>query len=312
MPRIDPIYIAILIVATIGASSHAFQPEEGYGPALGKWLYQPVCEVPPGRDFGVEYYGLLYRGNTSNLLDKRVLCLGAWEKHILQFLGQTAEALRASGGELVFVDVGANTGLHSLYMSRYTSEIHAFEPYPPVIEKLQANVTQNQLDHVRIHEVGLGDHTQKLPFSAPEKSNQGTGSFVNAAGSLELEIVVGDDYFPAHSIDQVDILKIDVEGFEKPVLNGLKVTISKHRPVIVAEIRVEAGQQHLFTSLAELEATLPEDYRLFSFAAWDATNGFYQLGGLEIDFSTEGWQWDTVAAPEELVELLPRNGQASW
>jgi FkbM family methyltransferase len=322
MRRIDPIYVAIVIVILLVSAIEYFRPEKGYRQALGTWLYQPVCEVPPGRQFGVEYYGLIYTGNTSNLVDQRVLCLGAWEKHILHFLGQTAQALQQAkspdADDLVFVDVGANTGLHSLYMSQQVGQVHAFDPYPPVVAKMRHNVDHNRLENVMIHGVGLGDHAVRLPFIEPPGSNQGTGSFVREVKhdeeetALELEIAVGDGYFAEHGIDRVDIMKVDVEGFEKPVLLGLQKTLERCRPVIVAEIRIQPGVDNLFTSRQDIEAALPENYRLFSFAQWDSMTGSYQLGDLEVDFESAGYQWDTVAVPAEFLDLLPRTAEPSW
>ena len=321
MRRIDPIYVAIGISILLGGTIEYFRPDVGYGEAVGSLLYEPVCEappvcaVPPGREFGVEYYGLIYTGNTSNLVDQRVLCLGAWEKHILHFLRQTAESLSEKRGDLTFVDVGANTGLHSLFVSGRVAEVHAFDPYPPVVEKMRHNVERNDLKNITIYAVGLGDRAARLPFVAPPKDNQGTGSFMpgDEKTDLQLQIVRGDDYFADHEIDRVDIMKVDVEGFEKPVLLGLKDTLGESRPVIVFEITVESeGADHLFRSQAELEAALPPDYRLFSFEQWDAQTGLYQLGPLEVDFATEAYQWDTVATPAELVDLLPRSAQPSW
>ncbi len=320
MRRIDPIYVAIAIAILLGSAIEYFRPEAGYGRAVGAWLYQPVCEVPPDRQFGVEYYGLIYTGNTSNLVDQRVLCLGAWEKHVLHFLGQTAEALQQAKGadDQVFVDVGANTGLHSLYMSQRVAQVHAFDPYPPVVAKMRHNVDRNGLENVMIHAVGLGDRAARLPFIEPPESNQGVGSFMGEVkhggeeARLELEIVVGDDYFAERGIDRVDIMKVDVEGFEKPVLLGLRKTLERCRPVVVLEIRVHPDGGDLFKSRADLEAALPENYRLFNFARWDSKTGFYQLGDLEVDFDSAGNQWDTVAAPAELVDLLPRTAEPSW
>ena len=54
---------------------------------------------------------------------------------------------RAFGGG-VFVDVGANTGLHSLYMSKHASTVHAFEPYEPVLARLRAAIARNEIGNI--------------------------------------------------------------------------------------------------------------------------------------------------------------------
>ena len=246
------------------------------------------------------------------------MCLGAWEQHILHFLGQTAEAVRqAKGDDLGFVDVGSNTGLHSLFMSQRVAEVHEFDPYPPVVAKMQHNVDRNDLKNITIHAVGLGERAARLPFIEPPATNQGTGSFVAEAGQrenlLKLQIVRGDDYFAENEVDRADIMKVDVEGFEKSVLLGLTHTLAQSRPVIVFEKRIESGgPDHLFQDRAELEAAFHGNYRLFSFAQWDSKTGFYDLGPLEVDFNSDGYQWDIVAAPADLVDPLPWVGESSW
>ncbi len=321
MRRVDPLVYAFACVALFGAIRY-YQPAQGYRKAVGAWLYQPVCEVPPGREFSIEYYGLIYTGNSSNLADQRVLCLGAWEKHVLHFLGQTAEMLSRqtpdSADDLSFVDIGANLGLHSLYMSQLVGQVHAFEPYPPVIAKMRRNFEQNELQNVTIHPVGLGEESARLPFVEPPQSNEGIGSFVEdldlgaVAGGLELDVVVGDDYFEEHGIGRVDIAKIDVEGFEKPVLLGLRETFAKSRPIIVMEVSARSGVDGLFESREDLAAALPKDYELFSFVQWDSMTGAYRLGGLEVDFDAELDQWDVIAAPREIAAQLPMSAKPSW
>jgi len=319
--RVDPILYAFAVVLLLCAVKY-YRPAQGYREALGAWLYTPLCEVPAGREFSIEYYGLIYTGNTSNLIDQRVLCAGAWEKHILHFLGQTADALKEhnprEADKLVFVDVGANTGLHSLFMSQHAAKVHAFDPYPPIVDKLRHNVDRNQLKHVLIHPVGLGDKAARLPFAEPPESNQGVGSFVTDAGlgrqgaDLVLDVVVGDEYFATHGIDRADIVKVDVEGFEKPVLLGLRRTLAAHRPVLVFELAVRAGVDSRFKSREDLEAALPDDYRLYYFAQWNGYTGEFDLRDLNIDFDVPIGQWDIIAAPAELTELVPRRADASW
>lgn len=311
--RIDPLYYALALVALFGAIK-LMRPDIGYRKAVGAWLYQPQasaepCVVPPGREFTIEYFGMLYRGETSSFVDKRVLCYGAWEKEVLNVLDGAVEALDRQ--DLVFVDVGAHTGLHSLFMAKRAAEVHAFDPYPPVLKRLADNVGRNGLDNIRIHPVGLGAETARFPFFAPPESNDSTGSFRfgaelnNQEEQMELEVVVGDEYFAQKGITRIDIIKIDVEGFEKPVLQGLRNTLRSTRPVALVEITVTQGGEGLFETEADLRAALPPDYEFFGYRTWNVSNGQFELGPLDIDFETTGRQWDIVAVPSEVSALIP-------
>jgi|GEM_PF-4007844 len=133
MRRIDPLHLAFTAVACLLPLGYVL-PETFVGePAEGR-LDAPKCEVPPGRPFVVDYFGVFYAGDTTNLIDRYVLCVGSWERHVLEILGQSATAAAAARGasadELVFVDVGANTGLHSIYMAQRVGTVHAFDPHP--------------------------------------------------------------------------------------------------------------------------------------------------------------------------------------
>ena len=106
-------------------------------------------------DFTVENYGYVYKGRTGELIDDCVLTFGAWEKFMLFFMD---DYTRAAGlKETAFIDVGANSGQHSLFMAPRVKEVHAIEPFPPVLKRLQANVALNKFTNVWVHEVGFAD-----------------------------------------------------------------------------------------------------------------------------------------------------------
>ncbi len=260
-------------------------------------------------DFTTDFYGMRYRGNASNYVDLNILYYGAYEKPLLRFLDATAESL---GDDLTFVDVGANTGQHTLFASRFSAEVHAFEPYPPVLARLRAAIEMNELSNVTVHPVGLGAEEATLEFHAPPETNQGTGSFIAGFDTRseavdELRIVVGDEYFGGAGIGSVDLIKIDVEGYERPVLEGLRATLAEHRPVVVMELTADPEVDLLFSSEAELLAAFPEDYRLatLEFDSADDFRGSYTVSPFGMSFGEAG-RSNIVAYPAELADRLPR------
>jgi FkbM family methyltransferase len=316
----DPLWLGGLAVLLF-FSIRFLQPAQGYRRTIALALdhtlaVQEPCVIPPGRSFQISYFGLLYSGNTSNLIDQRVLCLGAWEKHILRFLGGTS--LNLNDSDLVFIDIGANTGLHTLFMSKYARQVHAFDPYPPVVEQLRTNVSSNHLENVVVHAVGLGDEPARVPFLEPPEDNNGTGSFafdsktVSNRSLIELQIVAGDEYFAAHGIDRVDLVKIDVEGYEKSVLRGLRQTIRSQRPIVVMELSINDEDEELFTSYDEFTGAFPENYGLFAFRSWNAWTGSYELGPLNADFFASNYKCDLVAAPIEKLDRLAGSNAGEW
>jgi len=169
----------------------------------------------------------------------------------------------------VFLDVGANVGQHSLFMSKYCRQVHSFEPYEKVRNSLLEKITLNNIDNIAVHGVGLGERDEYLDYYAPIGANLATGSFLPAHASNnnrllgELKLVKGDDFLTSLHLDRVDLIKIDAEGFEKFVLTGLKETLSTYRPWIFMEFG--AATQETLASPRELSEILPEGYEILEF-----------------------------------------------
>ena len=154
--------------------------------------FQPVA-------FSTDFFGLRYEGHSREQLDRHVLLYGAWEKPVLFFLRDAAQAIAArtdrGGAPVHFVDVGANTGQHSLFMAQHVDRVHAIEPWQRVLERLRHHIALNELENIEIHPVGLGAEPAELPFFEPPESNLGIGSFVdgfavaNRPSQLRMQIV---------------------------------------------------------------------------------------------------------------------------
>ena len=228
-------------------------------------------EVSKYRDvdypFTIEIYGYKYRGKTGDYIDDRILALGAYEKDVLFFMRDYAEARK--NPDAVFLDVGACEGQHSLFMSRLVAQVHAFEPYPSAADRFQGLIDLNQFTNIKLHRVGLGDTEATVPFFAPPDKNMGAGSFVSekrqGTGKPvgNFRVVKGDEWLEPLRLPSLDLIKIDVEGFEKYVLQGLAKSLRRYRPVLVIE--VSNPQVGKIANRAELVRLLPEDYQLLNF-----------------------------------------------
>jgi len=230
-------------------------------------LYKPI-------DFRVDFFGMIYEGRSGNITDNDILYYGAREKYILFFLRDVADSLGKKG--VVFFDIGANVGQHSLFMSRLVKEVHAFEPYPPVLDRFRKMVKVNRIANIFIHTVGLGNKNGQLPFFEPPVYNLGGGSFLND-GYVRINrnnimpIVIGDEWLKNAGISHVDIILCDIEGYEKQALLGLKHTLEKNRPIIVMELNL--GLEESFQSLDDFYATFPPDYEFLFFCVEDPYTG---------------------------------------
>jgi FkbM family methyltransferase len=149
-------------------------------------------------------------------------------------------------------------------MAKYAQQVHAFEPWGHVRKGIEEKVQINALANVVIHPVGLGERTERLPYYEPLGANTGTGSF-DASHATDrnrllghLEIMNGDEYLESRQILRVDLIKIDVEGWEKYVLLGLSKVLARDKPSIVME--VSETTLHSLNGIDDFARCIPEFY----------------------------------------------------
>lgn len=227
--------------------------------------------------FEVEFFGFRYRGDLKNYVDWNVFFFGSYERELLLLIRDVLSMRRGA----VFMDVGANVGHHTLFAARYAAAVHAFEPYAPVRARLVEKIELNALTNVTIHGFGLGDRNEALPFFAPSGPNQGTGSFVeshsvdNVRGDV-LNVVKGDEF--GASLQRLDLIKIDVEGFEGSVLSGLRDTLRRYRPAVLFEFSDTTRNQ----VGGKLDGLFPEDYQVYAVATRRIVLGVLEIPGYRL------------------------------
>ena len=133
-------------------------------------------------------------------------------------------------GDVVY-DIGANTGLYSLFAASKNEDVKvvSFEPYPKNVELLRRDIRRNQLDNVQIKEIALSDTTGTVEFSQPQEEISGHGALSIEAESSQSTTKVstntGDKLISKDKIPNPNVIKIDVEGAEPLVIEGLRDAI---------------------------------------------------------------------------------------
>jgi FkbM family methyltransferase len=151
-------------------------------------------------------------------------------KHLSEFLD-------ASG---VFIEVGANTGKHSIKAAKHyggKGVVLAIEPNLAILAVLQRSVDANRFTNVRLRNFCIGDKksaerlwmNQDRPVMFSLHQNDGS------ADSLSTLVVTLDELFAWEGLDRLDYLKVCAEGSEGEVIAGGRQTISRHRPIIQIE-----------------------------------------------------------------------------
>jgi len=263
-----------------------------------------ACVTGRPTHFRSSLFGLRYEGDTEDLIDFHVLVLGAYEKPELFFLRDVSR-----GG--IFLDIGANKGVYSLFMSKYAKEIHAFEPYEPVLQRFRHMIAINGIKNIFIHPVGLGEKAARLSFERPKTDNEGMGSFafVSTAGQHEqLQVVTGDEALKAAGVKKVELVKMDIEGFERPALVGLKETLKRDRPIIVFELTARHDNSVLFKSEQDLHDHFPANYKFLQLEYTELFTGAYSVIPMSVNFDSEFEQHNIVAFPIEKESQIPLHG----
>jgi len=262
--------------------------------------------------FTIEVHGYKYQGITGNYIDDQILTYGVYEKNVLYFMRDYVRA--RNNPDAVFLDVGANTGQHSLFMSRHVKQVHAFEPFPPVANRFRQMIQLNGFSNIVLHEVGLGKAEALVAFYAPPDENMGGGTFLAehansfAKGPVKstqsFRVVVGDKWLEQSRVTSVELIKIDVEGYEEYVLAGLASVLARDRPVAVVE--VSTPPSGTIGSFDELRKLLPDGYKFLQF---DLDRVFEIRGGYKLSELTSlsggpGFEM-VVAYPKERASLVP-------
>ncbi len=136
------------------------------------------------------------------------------------------------------VDVGANIGCTTLLFGSVASRVDSFEPSPSTFKLLTLNVQKAALPNVYLHNCGLGvkDEDLTLTFAPADRSGGFVSNITQASIGHTVENIHvrnGDGFL----LDKkVDFIKIDVEGFEKYVIEGLQGVIQQNHPIVVLEL----------------------------------------------------------------------------
>jgi FkbM family methyltransferase len=126
-------------------------------------------------------------------------------------------------GDGAMLDVGANLGLVSLILAqRYPDrDLHAFEPNPSTAQSLRENVARNEARNVRVCESAVGNETGTIRFRGGDESRANARRATDTDSSvLSVPCTTLDDYVAETGIDEIALLKVDVEGYEADVLRG--------------------------------------------------------------------------------------------
>ncbi|MGR3809228.1 FkbM family methyltransferase [Jiulongibacter sp. NS-SX5] len=188
-----------------------------YGLKQLQWLFRKL-------------YYLSLKGMNFNIV-------GSGEDYVLKIVSE-----KKNHKELVIFDVGANVGQYASLVYKTLSSrslIHCFEPSSQSFKMLQNNV--GDFENVRLNSFGLGSASEEITFYGDDETSTFASAYQqgNLSTAIEkVQIETLDAYLEQNKISEIDLLKIDVEGYDLNVLKGAKKSIDSG---IIEHIQFEFG-----------------------------------------------------------------------
>jgi FkbM family methyltransferase len=138
------------------------------------------------------------------------------------------------------LDVGANIGWTVLNLARIAKhgKVLGFEPDPYNFDRCRENITLNNFENVNVFPVGLGNKNDRVNMEVRTPSNRGGNRIApsNSQDARPVDIVKLDDFAPVKELGGVDLIKMDVEGYELNALRGAEQLLRKYKPILFIEL----------------------------------------------------------------------------
>ncbi|EAW36173.1 FkbM family methyltransferase [Lyngbya sp. PCC 8106] len=188
----------------------------------------------------------------------------------------------------IFYDIGAHVGFFTAITARQVGsqgKVYAFEPDPQNATRLQANMQLNHFQNVTLFQKAVsnyGGQGELLLAEYPGGHTLATaGTPPDLKGAITVELVCIDDLVTQHILEPPSVVKIDVEGAELEVLQGMAATIQQYHPIILYEVDDATPQK-----LAEKRTPIQNFLQGYG----------YQIQPLKDCYAGGGWQVENAIA----------------
>jgi FkbM family methyltransferase len=146
------------------------------------------------------------------------------------------EKIKSMNIKGTYIDCGANIGNHSVYFLNFTdcNNLISIEGHDKIFDILKYNVDNNNIYKKKVNLINnlVGDKIDNSYFINLEDENNCGVGYVNKEKGLQKNMITIDSL----KIDDLSLIKLDVENYEFQVLLGSVETIKKYRPVIIIEL----------------------------------------------------------------------------
>jgi FkbM family methyltransferase len=150
------------------------------------------------------------------------------------------------------LDIGAHVGYYALLAGRANplGQVFAFEPVPAIFGRLEENVSLNDLANVRPVQTAVGDHDGTVDlYYADTPGVHSNATLLKKLRddrndryiTVPVPLTRLDTFIKRNQVGRVDLIKMDTEGTEQAVLEGLGDILERDRPIIICEVLAGIG-----------------------------------------------------------------------
>lgn len=205
-----------------------------------------------------------------NLHEAIDFCLFAFNNYEPELLNFMKRKLKKNA---ILIDIGANIGAHTLPMAKHLSQgkVYALEPTDYAYKKLVKNIELNKdIRNIKVEKVFLtNSEMEKVETVSSSwnisniedpKRNKLDGGFAKSVENANF--LTFDDWFESSGLNQIDFIKLDVDGHEVDVLKGAKKVLSKFHPHLFLEFSPIhfTGHKYQFSDLVDI--LIQYDYQI--------------------------------------------------
>jgi FkbM family methyltransferase len=200
-----------------------------------RWMERGTLHVPQGHAGGLSF--------EMRYLPLSHAHLGSIAFGNLEPAVQEAMVRRLGPGG-VFYDIGANLGFFALFAGHLVGldqgHVYAFEAAPDNADAIRANASLNGIPNVTVIDKAVSSRSgigrlQIVDDQSWSKLEE-YGQHPYTERTIDVELVAIDDLIRAGAIAPPTAVKIDVEGAEIAVLDGMRETLERHRPAVICEL----------------------------------------------------------------------------
>jgi len=145
---------------------------------------------------------------------------------------------------MVCFDIGANIGYYTLLESKIVGaegKVIAIEPSPINFKQLQKNIQNEKVTNVELYQMAGGNQNGTIKFLLDSHSNLSRivldeENPKTLDETVDVPIKKLDSFIDEFSIKKLDFIRMDVEGYEFNILEGMQNSIKKFRPMIQIEV----------------------------------------------------------------------------